>query len=245
MGATSLFTTVEDLAKWSNNFDTAGVGGPSVIETMLQRGGLNDDGKEWSIPPDYAFGLYLGEHRGLTTVSHFGGDAGFRSYLTRYPDQYFAVAVLSNFANFDPVAVSDVIAEVYLEKEMVAAEATLVADAAAEGGAEAGEQDDLPAEASLVEGVEMTPEKLAEYQGRYDSSEIGTFYSLAVENGKLVARHRRHGEIELKSTRADQFSSSRRFFSRVRFERDTQGEITAMLVTAGRIRDARFQRQLP
>ncbi len=242
VGATSLFTTVEDLAKWSNNFDTAHVGGPSVIKTMLESGGLNDDGQEWSNPA-YAFGLYLDEYRGLTAIAHSGGDAGFRSFLVRFPEQHFAVVILSNFANFEPFDVSFVVAELYLEAEMIAAELQLTADSVDEGE----EPNDQVMEIAPVEPPEMTPEKLAEYQGRYDSSELGTFYSLGVQNGKLVARHRRHGEIELKSTGADQFSSNRWFFERVRFERDTQGEITTMLVTtAGSFaKHVRFQRQLP
>jgi len=240
VGATSLFTTVEDLAKWSNNFDTAHVGGPSVIKTMLESGGLNDDGQEWSNPA-YAFGLYLDEYRGLTAIAHSGGDAGFRSFLVRFPEQHFAVVILSNFANFEPFDVSFAVAELYLEAEMIAAELQLTADSADEGE----EPNNQLMEIAPVEHPEMTPEKLAEYQGRYDSSELGTFYSLGVQNGKLVARHRRHGEIELKSTGADQFSSNRWFFERVRFERDTQGEIATMLVTTGTVRNVRFQRQLP
>ncbi len=240
VGSTSLFTTVEDLAKWSNNFDTAHVGGPSVIKTMLESGGLNDDGQEWSNPA-YAFGLYLDEYRGLTAIAHSGGDAGFRSFLVRFPEQHFAVVILSNFANFEPFDVSFAVAELYLEAEMIAAELQLTADSADEGE----EPNNQLMEIAPVEHPEMTPEKLAEYQGRYDSSELGTFYSLGVQNGKLVARHRRHGEIELKSTGADQFSSNRWFFERVRFERDTQGEIATMLVTTGTVRNVRFQRQLP
>ncbi len=240
VGATSLFTTVEDLAKWSNNFDTAHVGGPSVIKTMLESGGLNDDGQEWSNPA-YAFGLYLDEYRGLTAIAHSGGDAGFRSMLIRFLEQHFAVVILSNFANFEPFDVSFAVAELYLEAEMIAAELQLTADSADEGE----EPNNQLMKIAPVEHPEMTPEKLAEYQGRYDSSELGTFYSLGVQNGKLVARHRRHGEIELKSTGPDQFSSNRWFFERVRFERDTQGEIATMLVTTGTVRNVRFQRQLP
>ena len=41
-GATSLFTTVEDLAKWDENFYTKKVGGPAFIEAMQQPGVFND-----------------------------------------------------------------------------------------------------------------------------------------------------------------------------------------------------------
>ena len=54
VGATSLFTTVEDLAKWIQNFDDGRVGGAAVIEQMHERGILNNGGKL-----NYAFGLVL------------------------------------------------------------------------------------------------------------------------------------------------------------------------------------------
>ena len=112
VGATSLFTTVEDMAKWNNNFDTCQVGGKAVIDKMQIKGVLNS-GKEI----DYACGLSIGEYKGLKTVSHNGGDAGFRSQFKRFPDQHFALVVLSNHASFD-FSIPDKIADIYLAEEI-------------------------------------------------------------------------------------------------------------------------------
>jgi CubicO group peptidase (beta-lactamase class C family) len=84
VGATSLFTTVEDMAKGDRNFDHGKVGGPKVITAMLQRGKLAT-GAEIG----YASALIHGEYRGLKTVGHSGGDAGFRSEYVRFPEQRF------------------------------------------------------------------------------------------------------------------------------------------------------------
>ncbi|MCZ6835576.1 MAG: serine hydrolase [Planctomycetota bacterium] len=92
-GATSLFTTIEDLAKWQHNFQTAHVGGKTVIEQMMQRGELND-GETIA----YAHGLSHGEFQGLPTIGHSGGDAGFRCHLVRFPEQHLSIAVLGNTA---------------------------------------------------------------------------------------------------------------------------------------------------
>src|SRR5450759_379824 len=72
-GGTSLFTTVEDLACWDQNFYDAKVGGWAVIDLLHTRGKLNDG----TVLP-YAFGLIIGSYRGLRSVEHAGGDAGFR-----------------------------------------------------------------------------------------------------------------------------------------------------------------------
>lgn len=108
-GATSLLTTVEDLALWDENFYHRRVGGPDVIAKMLERGRLND-GSEIG----YAAGLGIGTYRGITIVEHTGGDAGFRSDLIRFPEQHFSVAILANFGSIVPGALVRRIADIYL-----------------------------------------------------------------------------------------------------------------------------------
>jgi CubicO group peptidase (beta-lactamase class C family) len=83
-GATSLHTTVEDLQLWDENFYHPRVGGPALIEHMLERGKLNNGTVQ-----DYASGLVIGAYRGLPTVDHGGADAGYRSDFARFPEQHF------------------------------------------------------------------------------------------------------------------------------------------------------------
>jgi CubicO group peptidase (beta-lactamase class C family) len=109
VGATSLFTTVDDLAKWDENFYTARVGGSAVIAAMQEKGTLNS-GKEIG----YASGLEIGEYRGLRTVEHGGSDAAFRSNILRFPDQHFSVIVLCNLGSMNPGGLSRKIADMYL-----------------------------------------------------------------------------------------------------------------------------------
>src|SRR5215813_11303343 len=107
-GATSLFTTVEDLAKWITNFDDGKVGGAALIAEMQQPGVLKNGTKL-----AYAFGLSVGEYKGLKTVGHGGADAGYRSYIVRFPDQHFAVAVLSNLSTANPAGLAEQVADIY------------------------------------------------------------------------------------------------------------------------------------
>ena len=53
----------------------------------------------WSEGSFYGFGLEISKYRGLRTVGHGGGDRGIASYVVRYPDQRFAVALLCNLDN--------------------------------------------------------------------------------------------------------------------------------------------------
>lgn len=107
-GATSLFTTAEDLARWLDNFRHHRVGGPDVTAQMLARGVLQDGDTI-----DYAHGLSIGEYRGLETVGHGGADAGFRTSVQWFPEHDVGIVVLTNVANGDPsgrlFAVADVV----------------------------------------------------------------------------------------------------------------------------------------
>jgi CubicO group peptidase (beta-lactamase class C family) len=111
-GATSLFTTVEDLAKWMMNYTTAKVGGPEVISQMHERYTLTN-GKTI----DYAFGLMYKEYKGLQLIYHTGSDAGFRAYFGRFPEQGLGIIILSNVSSFPREPMAMKIADIFLEDE--------------------------------------------------------------------------------------------------------------------------------
>jgi CubicO group peptidase (beta-lactamase class C family) len=88
---------------------------------------------------------------------------------------------------------------------------------------------------------ERAPVDLASYAGRYYSEELETYYSLSVEDGQLVIRHRRFGPTTLTHTEADSFSGTMPV-SLVVFRRDAQGNITGFEAGNGRARGILFTR---
>ena len=208
VGATSLFTTVEDLAKWERNLDDGRVGGRAVIEAMHTRGILND-GDTLS----YAFGLGIGEYRGLRTVGHSGGDAGFRSYVVRFPDEDFAVVILSNLADFGPSTMAQRVADVYL--------ADRLEEETTEPAAEP--EPERPA-------VEIDPAVYDDYAGDY---QVGPDVVTVFRDGdRLWARQPGQPRVELLP------ESETRFFvpardAYVTFERDEAGEVSQFIARLG------------
>lgn len=94
LGPTNIYSTVEDLAQWDENFYTGRVGGMAVIEQMHQVGRL-DNGTQL----DYAFGLETGpshRHRGWQLVEHGGQHGGYCAWMLRFPELHLSVAVLFN-----------------------------------------------------------------------------------------------------------------------------------------------------
>jgi CubicO group peptidase (beta-lactamase class C family) len=95
VGNAGLQTTVGDLLLWERNFADVRVGNHAII-TAMQTAAIPT---YWSGTSSYGFGLELATYRGLQTIGHGGGDRGIASYVVRYPEPGFAVALLCNLDN--------------------------------------------------------------------------------------------------------------------------------------------------
>jgi CubicO group peptidase (beta-lactamase class C family) len=93
LGAGGIFTTVEDLVRWDQNFYDGRVGGDRLIKQITAPGTLNN-----GQPVEYAFGLEVREHAGRRVVEHGGSLAGYQAYFTRFPDQRLSVICLCNLS---------------------------------------------------------------------------------------------------------------------------------------------------
>lgn len=174
VGATSLLTTGADLMKWQRNFVTGEVGGVAATETMLERGALND-GRTIR----YGFGLSHGTYKGTPIISHGGADAGFRSYLMRFPEADLSVAVLSNLAQADTGGLALSVAELFM-------------DTAPPTPSAPGEQA-APNDAADPES----------YEGLYLNTDINQLYRLNVRDGKLRLTQGVGGEPVVFDAQAD------------------------------------------
>jgi CubicO group peptidase (beta-lactamase class C family) len=217
VGATSLFTTVEDLARWDENFYTGQVGGKTLLGSMQVKGVLND-GSEIA----YASGLAIGDYRGAKVVEHSGMDAGFRAQLLRFPDQHFSTIVLCNAGEANPWLLSRDVADIYLatELEPVTEVKVEVPDA-------------------KVERAHPSQERLQAYAGTYFSNELNTVYLVSTRNGKLFARHPR-GELELEPIKEDEFAMPE--VGVVKFKCVTVTRCNSFAVTTERVRDLRLDK---
>ena len=223
LGSSSLFSTVEDLAKWILNFDNTQIGEQTVIEQMHQRGVLND-GEQIS----YAFGLNIGDYRELKTVGHSGSWRGFRSHLMRFPDQKFGVVILCNLDTFNPLNLAEKVADIYL------------ADALAPE--ETSEPEKTVESAEDTKPEPLAPEQLTEFEGDYYTEELDTTYTIRVREDGLVAQHIRHNDILL--TYADShFHGDSWFFPEIHFTRDDAGQVTGFRLTGNRVRNLSFEKK--
>jgi CubicO group peptidase (beta-lactamase class C family) len=122
-GATSLYTTVGDLLKWEANFEHPLVGDAKLLSDMQASAVLaNGD------TTGYGYGIVTEVYRGARLVDHNGADAGYRSFVGRFPRHDLAIAVACNgLVNTGAVARS--VADVYIGKQLDAAEPTVTSQA--------------------------------------------------------------------------------------------------------------------
>lgn len=92
-GGSGVVTTVNDLAKWSENFFTKKFGGERFYNVMHKTMKFHHD------MDNQAFGLYFGKYKNRTYVAWDGGDYGVSSQLIRFPDKQIAIIVLSNIGS--------------------------------------------------------------------------------------------------------------------------------------------------
>ncbi len=109
VGQGGVMTTVEDLLKWDENFYTGKVGGRGFLARQLQRSPLTD-----GRPNTYAYGLIIGEYRGVPIVDHSGSTGGYRAVITRYPSAHTSFVALCNLSTADPTTLMRRVADVVL-----------------------------------------------------------------------------------------------------------------------------------
>ena len=221
LASSSLHTTASDFLRWMENYETDRIGGEGFAARMTERGVLNDGDTI-----AYAYGLTVGEYRGLPMFGHGGSWAGYRTNFARFPDQNLSIAVFCNVSDCDPAGRARRVAEVFLESEMGPPPAP------EEAGAEA-------------EAEALFESELRELAGTYRSSELDSTYELFVEGGRLVADHWRNARSVLTPTGRDTFRGDQWWFPEVSFVRDRAGRVIAFQVTGARVRNLRFDRVSP
>ena len=222
IGAGGLYTTVEDLRKWDENFYTRQVGGDALQKMIHTRGILN---KGDTIA--YAFGNNVTTYRGLRVDEHGGSLMGYKAEILRFPDQHFSVLATCNLGTINPGPLAEQVAEVYLGSKMGPAPTRQVA----------GRRRDVTQAAVPTLGAS----ELAAYVGDYYSDEVDATYHIAVSDGSLELSAHHVPTQRLSLTDSDTFRAANGLT--LHFERASSTTPTAFTVEAGRVRNIRFARR--
>jgi CubicO group peptidase (beta-lactamase class C family) len=115
VGMGYLFTNIEDMILWMDNFRTAKVGGEDIIAKMFQKTKLNDGSESF-----YGYGLGILTKSGKQVVSHTGQTAGYKTAMLYCPELELGITVLANERSINSEGLVNRIFDLYLGKELAA-----------------------------------------------------------------------------------------------------------------------------
>lgn len=223
VGNGGLMTTVEDLFLWDQNFYENKLGGGRDFVSQLMTGGTLSNGEKIN----YAYGLELGDYRGLSVTAHSGGFAGFVTEMLRFPEQRFTVICLSNVrGTLDSTALAYRIADICLAKEFKP---------------QPPQTSPAPAPRTVSTEVplfSLPPAQMTEYVGDYYSDELLVTYRVRLERDKLIIRYRHVIDGELAPSSKDIFKLYGAVV--VQFTRDGQNRISGFIPQNGGAKNIRF-----
>ena len=173
-GATSLFTTVEDLALWAIHLNNPPAADAAMVNQMNTKATLNN-----GTTIDGALGQFVVDYKGLLQIQHGGADAGYRTYLGRFPEQKFAVIVFSNEASFNPGNMALKVADVYLEKFYARTEHV------------------KPKKEQPVKSVKLLPKQLEVFCGSYWDDQAKSSRKIYLKNDTLYYHRTDNSESPL------------------------------------------------
>lgn len=228
-GASNLYTTVEDMAKWALNFENPKVGDAELIKKFNEPSLLNNGEKVV-----YArFGDDVGYHAkgqihwdngGLKQISHGGHAAAFRSTFWRFPDQRFAFVLLSNDEHFQQINSGQAIVDLYL-KDVLKPKQNVNSPAA-----------------NADKSIEKPNADLKDFEGRFYNEELDAAYTAKVSNGKLFLSHIRRGDIELTDAGKDKFTGRIGFPVELEFVRDKNAKVTELKISNFGAKNVKFNK---
>lgn len=219
VGDGNLLTTIEDLAKWDQNFYDNKVGGAGFTEYLLTRGKLNN-----GEAIQYAFGLGHEEYRGVKNIAHGGAFLGFRTQMMRFPEQKFSVICLCNSTTINPTLLSQKVADVFLADQLKPVEIKAPSNP----------------NTNKINYVTLPESQLQEYVGSYYSEELNASYKFNVTQGQLLLKSNRQEPMKLNARAKDSFDFQ---FGTLNFLRNDQGQIHGFSFDGGRVKGIRFLRQ--
>lgn len=209
VGSGGIYSTVEDLFLWDQNFydNKLGKGGQAIIDKMKVEGLLNNGESS-----GYAFALNIGDYKGLKTVSHGGALGGYRAQLMRFPDQGFSVIILANRDDADPTSKAYEVADLFLQDQF-----------------QSSEKSSESVKESNKTSVKLSEEQLEKFAGFYWNSNASYSRQIYLKDDTLRYSRKENNESPLLPVGDNEFSMLE-VDEEIRVNFDTNGNQNIMRV---------------
>ena len=229
VGATGLLTTAEDLAKWALNFENPTVGDAELIRRFNEPSMLNDGQPALLAVIDgentyHAKGQFTRNYRGIDLWNHSGHDAGFRSFLLRFPSKKLSIIALSNDEHINIFQTAFNIANLYLKNDLKP------------------KQNPVNSASEKAQPAKEPNNNLKDFEGVFYSAELNTDYTARTQNGKLILSHTRLSDVTLTETGKDKFTGKIEFAVEIEFTRDKNNTVIGFKISNFGAKNVRFEK---
>lgn len=219
VGPSNVYTTVEDLSKWTANFENPKVGDADFINHFNERSLLDNEEPTILAERDgetiyHAKGQFIRNYKGLTVYNHTGSDAGFKSYLGRFQDNKLSIILLSNDENFVSYKAGMDIAEFYLSDKFKKRKKITEIEM---------KVDENPKSTSNT--------NLKDFEGKFLNNDLSSLFIVKIINGNLTMTHNRLSDVLLTEVEKDKFTGAITFSVEVCFKRNNKNEIIGLTIT--------------
>jgi CubicO group peptidase (beta-lactamase class C family) len=161
-GAGNMYSTVEDLNIWLQNFSTSKKEWASAFNTLLTRTPLNN-----GFISSFGFGVRIEEYAGYKVIQHGGSVGGFRAIARVFPEEQVHVVILSNYSRSDIGTKVNEISNLLLGKKKEVIEENVKEDS------------------NLFKFITLPINQLKKFEGVYWSDSEKTGRKIYVENDTL------------------------------------------------------------
>ena len=207
-GASAVYTTLDDLAKWMASFETKKLINPNIEKLLESKGTLNNGSQT-----AYSFGNEWKETDGKKQIIHLGLVIGYRTAIVRYPEEKLAVVYLSNDDNDATFQRYPKMIDLFINGHLKE---------------EHPKTNNIPMVETVVKKMEEADKfketiDLSPYTGTYYSEELSCVWKLKIVDSRLVIQHPRMQTIKLKYSGNDSFGF-------LKFDRDTENKIVGLKI---------------
>jgi CubicO group peptidase (beta-lactamase class C family) len=219
VGAGGLYTMLDDIQKWDENYYTRKVGG-AALRRLLDTRGVLTSGKELS----YMFGQIAVNIRGLHAIEHGGAMMGYNAHFVRFPEQHFSAFVMCNGEWLDARTFAHNVAEAFLGSRMQP---------------KAPQAPRRPEVATPEAALIITD--TSSFLGAYSNADLGvTYHVIRASDGRMTLLLPSGEQLHFFAAGDDRFRTE---WINVRFERaQANGPVGAFVVNAPRVGELRFVR---
>jgi len=233
VGDGGMYSSVEDMLLWMKNFERPTVGAQAL--KLMRTESILDNGQGTG----YGMGLGPVQWRGLRTIGHAGGLAGYRAMFRAFSSEKTSIVLLCNSGEEDASKLVAQVAEVFLSARMATpSDLPPTSPAPLPTSGESTAIDPTPVAAA-------TPGKVSERDvvGDYESRELRKTYSVAwsPEGLTIVADGIR---VQQSSRVADDQMRFANFAIEIEFHFDQDRKPSGFSLSskAGRVKNLRFRR---